>query len=161
MKNEMVPSMRTLAHIYDSAKPGLPITGCAPHANTHAPLQRQLLESIKTKIILWYLALLANIFPQALQLRNRRPTRQPRRSPGDFSVPSTGPMQSRFPMRPPQSPPYRQRAFSRAPPRRWRRLSLLSSDGQRRRRASGTHRVLAQERGTAGSWSSSTLLTPI
>ena len=51
VKNEMVPSMRTLAHIYDSAKPGSPITGCALHANTHAPLQRQQLESIKTKII--------------------------------------------------------------------------------------------------------------
>jgi hypothetical protein len=47
------------------------VTGCALHANTHAPLQRQQLESNKTKIILWYLALLANFFPQALQLRNR------------------------------------------------------------------------------------------
>ena len=76
VENEMVPSMRTLAHIYDSAKSGLPITGCALHANTHAPLQRQQLESIKTKIVLWCLALLANIFPQARQLRNRRPTNQ-------------------------------------------------------------------------------------
>jgi hypothetical protein len=76
VKNEMVPSMRTLAHIYDSAKPGSPITGCALNANTHAPLQRQQLESIKTKIISWYLALLAKFSPQALQLRYRRPARQ-------------------------------------------------------------------------------------
>jgi hypothetical protein len=76
VKNEMVPSMRTLAHIHDSAKPVSPITGCALHANTRAPLQRQQVESIKTKVILWYLALLANFFPQALQLRYRRPRRQ-------------------------------------------------------------------------------------
>ncbi len=50
------------------------------------------------------------------QLRGRRLTRQSRRSPGDFLVPSTGPMQSRSPMRPPQSPPYWRRALSRAPP---------------------------------------------
>ena len=163
VKNEMVPSMRTLAHIYDSAKPESPITGCALHANTHAPLQRQQLESIKTKIVLWCLALLANIFPQALQLRNRRPTRpwrQSRRPTGDFSVPSTGPMQARSQMRPPQSPPYWQRALSRAPPRRRRWLSLLSSGGKRRRRASCTHRVPAQARGTAGALSLSILLTP-
>ncbi len=36
-------------------------------------------------------------------------------------------------MLPPQSPPYWQRAFSRAPPRRRQWLSLLSSGGKRRR----------------------------
>jgi hypothetical protein len=116
VKNEMVPSIRTLAHIYESAKPGsqnlTQITGfCALHTpNAHAPLKRQQIESIYIFIITWCLALLANVSP--LQLRGRRPTRQFRRSPGDFSVPSTGPMQSWSPMRPPQSPPYRQRAFS-------------------------------------------------
>jgi hypothetical protein len=66
---------------------------------------------------------------------------------------------SRFPMRPPQSSPYWQRALSRAQARRWRWLSLLSSGGKRRRRASCTHRVPAQARGTAGALS--LLLTQI
>ncbi len=51
-------------------------------------------------------------------------------------MPSTGPVQSRSPMLPPQSPPYWQRAFSRAQPRPRRWLSLLSSYGKRRIRAS-------------------------
>jgi hypothetical protein len=41
-------------------------------------------------------------------------------------------------------------SLSRALPRRRRWLSLLSSGGKRRRRASCTHRVPAQSRGTAG-----------
>jgi hypothetical protein len=56
-------------------------------------------------------------------------------------VPSTGPMQSRSPMRPPQSPPCWQRALSRAPPRRRRWLSLL------RRKAEETRELHASSPG--------------
>ncbi len=152
-------SMSALAHILDNVQAKTAGTSPSIGSAKRGPLGLHRARSARIQIR-YSISCEFNPFPP-LQLRGGRPTRQSRRSSGDFSVPSTGPMQSLSPMLPPQSPPYWQRAFSRAPLRRRRWLSLLSSDGKRGRRARYTHRVPAQERGTAGALSLLILLTLI
>jgi hypothetical protein len=100
VKNENVPSMRTLAHIYDNIKNGSPIKGrlCAFQRPMHPARAQSILRS--------YYFLSANLF-FPLQLRGWSPMRQFRSAQNVSSMPSIA-LTLRRPQpsmrQPPQSP---------------------------------------------------------